>query len=243
MALTAYLTQTRRLLQNPPATPALYSDVDLTSFINTARTQLAGETECIRATSTLSLTSSTQSYAFSAITIGLTGAQSVLNVRLASIPVSAVPTLLDGRPWEWFYLYYVANGTISNGTPVRWAQQGQGVSGTLFFSPTPNASFTASLDTVLLPVALTTDSTPEAIPYPWTDAIPFYAAYYAYMSAQRQADADMMYARYKDFSRRAREEATPTVLPMNLPGDVGTAIAASKSTNTDRPQQQSGGNK
>ena len=50
-------------------------------------------------------------------------------------------------------------------------------------------------------------TTPEAIPYLWTDAVPFFAAYYALLSAQagqRQGDADRMFARYQEFTNRAR---------------------------------------
>ena len=47
--LTAYLLATRRLLQLPSAaSTTLYTDTDLTAYLNTARGQLAGESECIR---------------------------------------------------------------------------------------------------------------------------------------------------------------------------------------------------
>ena len=57
--LTAYLTRTRQLLQNPAATVALYADADLTAYINTARSELAGETECVRDYSTLAMAAGT----------------------------------------------------------------------------------------------------------------------------------------------------------------------------------------
>ena len=50
--LNAYLTSTQLLLQNPAPTAALYSPANLTSFINTARGQLAGESESIRVVTT-----------------------------------------------------------------------------------------------------------------------------------------------------------------------------------------------
>ena len=43
--LTAYLNATAILLQNPVAPTSLYSTANLTTFINTARGQLAGESE------------------------------------------------------------------------------------------------------------------------------------------------------------------------------------------------------
>ena len=70
------------------------------------------------------------------------------------------------------------------------------------------------------PIALVDDTTPEAIPYLWTDAVPFFAAYFALLSAQagaRQAEADRMFARYQEFTNRARRFATPSVLPFIYP--------------------------
>ena len=40
--LDAYLTQTENLLQSPGSPQALYSTTNLTLWINTARSQLAG---------------------------------------------------------------------------------------------------------------------------------------------------------------------------------------------------------
>ena len=47
--LTEYIARTQKLLQHPvPATNPLYSQADITGYINTARKQLAGEGQCIR---------------------------------------------------------------------------------------------------------------------------------------------------------------------------------------------------
>jgi hypothetical protein len=68
---------------------------------------------------------------------------------------------------------------------------------------------------VCFPITLASDSDPEAIPYLWTDAVPYFAAYLALLSAQsqaRQADAERMFSRYSEFLNRARRFATPSVL-------------------------------
>ena len=85
------------------------------------------------------------------------------------------------------------------------------------------------IDIVGLPVDLVTDATPDAIPYPWVDAVPFLAAYYAYMAFQRQADANMFMERYREIMRRIRSGVTSTALPVNEPGGVGAMIATGKS--------------
>ena len=54
----------------------------------------------------------------------------------------------------------------------------------------------------------------EAIPYLWTDAVPFFGAYYALLSAQtgqRSGEAARMYEAYETFMERARKSANPSV--------------------------------
>lgn len=358
MALTAYLLATNRLLQNPvPANP-LYSTTDLTAYINEARQQLAGDTECIRATATANFSAPQQIYGFSIfqtfplstvstgsiffpanptamdtvtlngvvwtfiagatsgtnihidITTALTvahfqvalaasvdplltvasysysggpstatlsiiynsvgtggnsytlaasaatisgstltgggtnmqGIQSVLTIRqLAINTTGSTYKALISRPWPWFNRYYLTNGSAQTlGVPTTWSQLGLGNSGSFGVGPPPLSSLFLKADVVCLPVALTSDSTPEAIPYPFTDAIPYYAAYKAYLSSQKTQDATTMFTRYKEFAKRAVDETAPTVLPGNYLGGRGAKMVASKTTLTDQGQPQGG---
>ena len=43
-----------------------------------------------------------------------------------------------------------------------------------------------------MPVNLTSGATPEAIQYPWTTPVAYYAAYLAFFNAQRFEDSDRM---------------------------------------------------
>jgi len=215
MALTAYLTQTKRLLQNPGAPTSLYSDADLTSWINTARGQLSGEADCIRSIVSLTLSSSTRIYAFPSSGLE-SGIKAVFNVRMITLVSGSGAIFLTPRPWEWFNRYLLSVATPASGSPTIWTQYKQGTSGNLYFDPIPNTTFTATLDTVCQPIDLVDDSTAEAIPYPWTDCVPYFAAYLALLSAQsqvRQADANRMFERYEEFVERARRMSVPRVLP------------------------------
>jgi hypothetical protein len=238
--LAKYLTQTEQLLQLPQAPTTLYGTVALTSWINTARGQLAGESECIRALGLLTLAANTQSYPFTSISISTVGVQGVLNVRMATIPVTNGIARLDTWPWEYFNTYYIPQILAPTGTPTIWSQYSQGVNGTVFFSPIPASVSTVTFDTVCYPIDLVDDSTTEAIPFPWTDAICYYAAYLAFLSAQsanRQADALRMYELYKEFVKRARLMSTASVLPYQYEqsGDIVSPASATK------PQQQAAG--
>ena len=82
--LTAYLAQTRSLLQNPSAPTSLYSTADLSRWINLARGQLAGEAECIRKVCTISTVADTQAYDFSGLNTGVSatnGIQGIININ------------------------------------------------------------------------------------------------------------------------------------------------------------------
>jgi hypothetical protein len=239
VALSVYQSLFTALIQAPNSPVPLISTAAMNSYINDARAQVASEGECIRVPATLALTNGVQKYFFTGISVApiVTGASQTLSVRLANL--GGVP--MEIRPWEWFANYYL--GSTSTGIPAVMAQQGQGLAGTLFFSPIPNASFTLSLDVVAVAIALVDDTTVEAIPYPWTDAIPFYAAWLGMMNEQRQGDADKMLQRYEELMLRARRMSSPSVLPDNLPGSAGTKMAATKATiaGAGGAQPQAGG--
>lgn len=224
--LTAYLNNTRRLLQNPSAPTSLYSTSDLTDWINTARLQLAGEANCVRVEATISTVIGQRPYNFSGLNTGVsatTGVQGALNISSIKYASGSGGVWIPPRPWEWFNLYYLNVVTPVNGPPKRWAQYGQGSAGTgtgsgnsgsFYLDPPPDAIYALTCNTWCYPIALVVDGTVEAIPYPWTDAVPYYAAYLALLSAQtgqRQNDAERMFARYTEFVTRARTASNPSV--------------------------------
>jgi hypothetical protein len=204
----------------------LYSDVDLLRWINISRGQLAGEAACIRVHGTLATVASQRSYAFSAINTGVsatTGVQGVINVSSLSFVVGSGQKWMTPRTWPWFSLYNNNNPVPQNGVPTEWAQFGQGAantgtgsgnSGTIFLDPTPDDVYSISCNAVCYPIALVDDTTVEAIPYLWTDAVPWFAASYALWSAQnnaRMADAERYFNTYTMFVERARKFSNPDV--------------------------------
>ncbi len=229
--LSSYVTQTQRLLQLPGAPSTLYTTSDLTSYINTARSQVAGEGECIRAFGTVPTVAGTNVYSFSNLVLGnppTTGIAGAIHVRSLAYTLPSGQRWLTPRPWEWFN-FYILNNPVGNqqanwGPPDVWAQYAQGSlppSGTTisqggsFYINYPDDVYTLRADCVCYPIPLADDSTIEAIPFMWTDAVPFFAAYYALMSSQMQArfsDAIRYYEMYKEFVKRAREAANPDVL-------------------------------
>lgn len=242
--LTAYLNATNALLQQPPATAGLYSTGLLTQFINTARGQVAGESEAIRLIGGLSITSaaSPQAYPFSSITLGgVAGVAGVINVRTIWYPSGSGRLWVAPETFEWFSIYELNNAAPAAGPPVVWSQFGQGASaqtsplpvggGSVYISPGPDQTYALTLDCVGYPIPLADDTTAEALPYLWTDAVPYFAAYLALLSAQtgmRTQQADAMFKLYELFVQRARKAATSSVLPWQFeqtqaPGGINAA--------------------
>jgi len=228
VALTAYQTDLQNLLQLPAPPQSLYSTANLNLWINKARGQLAGEAECIRAIGQVTCTIGQRAYNFSQINFtgqpNAAGIQGAINVRRIMFGVGQGQQWIAPRNWPWFDLYHLNNPVPINGTPTVWSQYGQGAappasggssaSGSFYLDPPPNTTYQLYLDCTCWPVTLVDDTTFEAIPYLWTDAVPFLAAYWAFLSAQtgaRQADAARMYEAYKEFVARARQAANPSV--------------------------------
>lgn len=215
--LNTYLAATQALLQNPAAPSALYDPAFLTTAINTARNQLAGESECIRALGTINTVLAIRNYNFTSINVGVsatTGIQQVLNVRDVFYTVASGMKWVRLRPWEWFRLFKMNNPVPPSGAPTVWSQFAQGATGSFYLDPIPDLIYVLQSDCVCLPIPLVSDATVEAIPPLWQDAVPYFAAFIALLSAQsgaRSADANRMMERYDFFVNRARRFSNSAV--------------------------------
>lgn len=216
--LYAYLQTTRRLLLNDQ-TFAKYNDFDLQDWVNVARGQVAGESECIRVYATLAITPPAQQYQFSAISFpaGTVGVADVLAVRNITYGVAQGRKKVYAREWEWFNRYVLSQPVPLASWPRYWAQYGQGAAGTLFVN-LPDLPYTLSLDTVCLPLPLSADTDPERIPALWQDAVPYYAAYMGFLQTGDRDNAANMFQQFGTFMKRARMGATPTQLPHQFSG-------------------------
>lgn len=224
MALNAYIAQVRSLLDD--AAGVIYTTPNLTVYINDARVQIAMASESIRFIGLLGLTANVQAYAFNNVTGMTAGIGGPLVIRKASVRNPTEWTEMFDREWEWFWSNCL-NGplSITGGTPNTYSQFQPGIGGLFFVSPTPTTGLNARLDCVGYPTSLAVDADPEALPYPWTEAVQYYAAYLALLNAQRYGDADSMLQRYDLFQTRATQGTTPTTLPVQYPGQGGAAVA------------------
>src|SRR6267154_143437 len=188
--LDQYVLRTQQLLQSPAAPTELYPQTDLVQWINQGRGQVAGEGKCIRNIGTLTTVIGQRNYNFSDINFGAsvtTGIAGAINVRSIQVGIGGGLKLINARGWTWFNFYNMSNVTPQNGEPREWAQLAQGVSGSFYIDPPPADAYTLMCDCVCYPIDLGDDSSVEAIPYLWTDAVAYFAAYLAFLSAQSPA--------------------------------------------------------
>ncbi len=151
------------------------------------------------------------------------GVQSVIglfSVACAWGANAAMKPILQPMIWSEFQAYYRSYNNGMQNYPTVWSQYAQGVAGSVYVWPYPSQYSQMDWDCYCIPVALANDSTPEAIPYGWTDCVPYYAAYLAYLDAQRSDDADKMFKMYTMFMKRARSFAETPFVPDYYSSDV-----------------------
>lgn len=211
--LFQYMQETQQLLLD--VRQELLTPAFLITFINRARRQIAGEAECIRYLGTISTTVAQRNYNFSSVSLGTSstnGISAILHTRSMRYAVASGYQWIRPRGWPWFDLYRMNNPVPSSGPPTVWSQYAQGSTGSFYLDPIPDLAYDLTLDTVCYPIDLATDTTVEAIPLLWTDAVPYYTAYLAYLYVQNQNAANAIFSQYEMFVGRARKAANPSVL-------------------------------
>ena len=129
------------------------------------------------------------------------------------------PMMRNIAAWSQFQAYCRAWDIGQQNYPTIWSQYGQGENGSIYLFPIPSILAQMDWDCYCTPIDLALDSDVEAIPHPFTEAIPFYAAYWAYMSAQNQDMAAIMWQNYKNNMAEARAFVSPAVTPDYYPGE------------------------
>jgi hypothetical protein len=139
------------------------------------------------------------------------GVDSILFVETVAVSWGALKPILD--QWNWNDLQaYVRAYPVVSGQPAMWAQFGQGESGSIYLRPVPTGAMPMDWNCVCTPIDLAVDSDPEAIPYPWTDAVPYFAAYLAFMNSRRPEEAKNVYSIFEQSMKRARSFSEPTYI-------------------------------
>jgi hypothetical protein len=174
----------------------------LRNYINRSRRRVAAASGCLRLLPKGTLTVPGQEvYPFSAwqaqVQQELRGAKSILACRSLSIAIGPQGWKPMWRRIIW--TDFQARFRIFNRTfygqlaePGWWSQYGLGPDAVLYLAPIPATVTQMEVDLSCIPQPLIDDDSPEPIPYPWTDAVSYWAAVLALIQQQRNQDAQVM---------------------------------------------------
>lgn len=191
-----------------------------TKYDNTTTVSFTGGGQSVAATATanincLNTVANQEVYTFAAANTYArltSGVDSILFVESVAVSWGALKPMLD--QWNWNDLQaYVRSYPIIAGQPAMWAQFGQGEGGSMYIQPVPTTALPMDWNCICTPIDLVDDSTAEAIPYPWTDAVPYFAAYLAFMNSRRPEEARNMFDIFTNRMMRARSFSEPTFVP------------------------------
>jgi hypothetical protein len=93
--------------------------------------------------------------------------------------------------------------------PTYGTQFGRGSGGSLYLYPLPSQPYQMEIDCSCLPQDLLTNLSVEAIPDPWTDAVPYWMAYMAYLEGQNHNSARLMQQLFDERMTRFGAYAAP----------------------------------
>ena len=190
----------------------------LNRYINRSRRRIAAVSGCLRVVPPGTITKPNQEiYPFEdwrALAQGIMPqAQSILACRSLTVgiggrwqqdPADNDRWKIMGGSWKpmWRRLVWTdfqARFRIYGGTfygvisePGWWTQYGEGPLGAVYLAPIPSQEMPMEVDLTLSPSPLLTDTDFEPIPYPWVDAVAYWAAVMCLMQQQRKEDATAM---------------------------------------------------
>lgn len=207
--LNTYISDTQDLLNDSGA--QFFKIPRLITYINKARRRIAAASGCLRVVPPGTQTVPNQEiYPLSMWTSlaqgALPGVQSILFVRSISIGIGGHwegQDIVGGSwkpmwrriPWSDFQARFRVYGRTFYGTisdPGWWAQLGEGQAAQIYLAPIPSMRNPMELDLTCVPMSLETNDDPEPIPYPWTDAVAYWAAVLCLLQQQRKEDATAM---------------------------------------------------
>lgn len=188
----------------------------LTGYINRARRRVAAVSGCIRVVPPGTQTKpGREKYPFAewnALAMQIVpSAQSILACRSLAIGIGGawqqdqdgIWSITQGtwKPvwrrviWTDFQARFRIYGGTFMGTisqPGWYAQYGEGPLAALYLAPIPSMAAPMEVDLTLIPKPLKDDNDPEPIPYPWVDAVSYWATVLALWQQQRKEDAQAM---------------------------------------------------
>lgn len=142
-----------------------------------------------------------------------TGYSSILDVISVAATWGGMKPALGQITFGAIQAYYRSYAVPTTGQAYLWAKYGQGIAGSIYLWQIPSTSQSMDWDCICLPTDLVDDTSVDAIPQPFSEAVPYYAARLCYLNAQRYPDAEMMKDEYKMRATDARVATSGPMIP------------------------------
>lgn len=149
----------------------------------------------------------------SVITSSTPGLGELIGIQSISVSWGAIKPTLARRDFSWLQAYARSMGIAWQNFPQVWAQYGQGTTGSVYLWPIAQAYSALEVDCYFSVADLSDSQTVELIPQPWDEPVAYYAAYLAYLNAQRPDDARTMLGEHERLMTEARAVVTTDVVP------------------------------
>jgi hypothetical protein len=206
VALSTYITQVRRLLHD--LNGQYWSDSELTDYINEARNRVCKDSRCLRQqiVNLVTLQQGVEQYTLASIEASsqfttLYSGYTIIDVMGINILWGSTRIKLAYLPWTRFDVQFRYWNNMQS-RPVCFSRLG---SLSVYMGPQPDTTYQSDWDLALIPPVLTSDSTPEPIPEPFTTPIKYYAAHLAKFREQALGESELF---NKMYVAKLRQEAT-----------------------------------
>lgn len=176
-----------------------------------------GATCVVTLTTFISTLPGQETYAFSsfnsAVQVANPAALEVIGIQSISVAWGSLKPTLDYKSWTEFQANYRSYNYGNQNYPSLWSQYGRGQGATVYLWTIPSSYNAMDVDCYCTPIALVNDSTTDAIPDPFSEAVPYYAAALAYANAQRKDDSEYYRQLYVKRLVDCGVYATPSFAP------------------------------
>lgn len=116
---------------------------------------------------------------------------------LSMYPFSVYQAKIRQYPFQYQYV------------PAFCSQYGQGADGTFYAYPLPSQVYQWEFDCVCIPQALENNQSVEAIPQPWSDCVPYFAAHLAFLELQQYNAGEYYLTLFDKMLLRKSQSARP----------------------------------
>jgi hypothetical protein len=140
------------------------------------------------------------------------GIAAVIGVQDVAVAWGGTKPILQWMPFSAFQAYY-RSFNWGQSWPANWTQLQLGETGNVYLNFIPSGVYQMEWDCYCTPLALSGTQTVDVIPDNWTQACEYYAAYMAYLNAQRRDDANDMYQRWERSCDNSAAYAQPPRTP------------------------------